>query len=329
MPLELKSPRAGKSPNYSIRGTYYGVRVDRTTGTPDKAKARKYLQRIKADIESGAYTPPGAVTFAGAALSYIRAGHSKRFLEPLSNHFTLTPIASIKQADIDEAAHKLYPDATAATRNRQVYTPVSAIMKHAGEDYELRRPKGAEGEVRTNWLRKEQAEALINAAHDVDEEFGVFLSLLLYTGLRLSEALWLKCSNVDLSENFAYIPDPTKNGDPRPLHLPPALVAELASHPRGLDRPDETVCRFRKNGYLYNLMKVSRTKAGLGKDVTFHTMRHTWATWMRRYANLDTKGLVGTGAWKDEKSAARYQHIVVSEEAKRADMLPVMNRKTK
>lgn len=328
MPLKLKPPRPGKSPNYSVRGTYYGVRVDRTAGTSDKAKARKFLERIKADIESGAYTPPGAMTFAGAALSYLRAGHSKRFIEPLANHFAVLPIASIKQADIDHAAHSLYPDATAATRNRQVYTPVSAILKHAGEDYELRRPKGADGAVRSNWLRKEQAEALLNAAFDEDEEFGVFVSILLYTGLRLSEGIWLKCRNVDLAENFAFIPDPTKNGDPRPLHLPPQLVADLANHPRGLDR-DETVCRFRKNGHIYKLWKAARIKAGLGKDVTFHTLRHTWATWMRRYANLDTKGLVGTGAWKDEKSASRYQHIVVSEEAKRADMLPVLKRKTK
>lgn len=327
MPLELKPPRAGKSPNYSIRGTYYGVRVDRTTGTPDKAKARKFLQRVKADIESGAYTPPGAVTFAGAALSYIRAGHSKRFLEPLSEHFAMTPLASIKQADIDEAAVLLYPDATAATRNRQVYTPVSAILKHGGENFEVRRPKGAQGQVRNDWLRKERAEPLLDAAFDVDEEFGVFLSLLLYTGLRLSEAIYLRCEHIDLTESFAYLPDPTKNGEPRPIHLPPQLVADLANHPRGIDRHDETVCRFRKNGHLYGLMKKACAKAEV--KASFHTMRHTWATWMRRYAQLDTKGLVGTGAWKDEKSAARYQHIVVSEEAKRADMLPVMKRKTK
>ncbi|WP_436798696.1 hypothetical protein [Mesorhizobium escarrei] len=44
---------------------------------------------------------------------------------------------------------------------------------------------------------------------------------------------------------------------------------------------------------------------------------------MRGYAGLDTRGLVGTGRWKDEKSAARYEHVVVSEEARKADLLPV------
>jgi hypothetical protein len=37
--------------------------------------------------------------------------------------------------------------------------------------------------------------------------------------------------------------------------------------------------------------------------VTFRTFCHTCATWMRRYGGLDTKGLVGTGRWRDEQSA--------------------------
>ena len=38
---------------------------------------------------------------------------------------------------------------------------------------------------------------------------------------------------------------------------------------------------------------------------------------------LNGSGLVGTGAWKDRKSVARYAHVVVTEEAQRAAMLPV------
>jgi hypothetical protein len=55
--------------------------------------------------------------------------------------------------------------------------------------------------------------------------------------------------------------------------------------------------------------------------------RHTYATWMRREAGLDTKGLVATGAWRDRKSADRYEHVVVSEEARKAALLPTPDRK--
>lgn len=324
MPIKIIDPRPGKSPNYSIRGTYLGVSVDRTTGSPDKATARKALARIKADIERGAYAPRAALNFASAAISYLQAGGEATFLGPLNDHFGDTSLIDIDQAAVDEAAVKLYPNASPATRNRQVYTPVSAILKHAQHDYRLTRPKGAQGETRVDWIWPEQAGALFDAAGKVDAEFRTFLMLLTYCGPRLSEALKVTMDDVQIGEAFAFI-GKTKNGDPRPVHLPPIMVAELANHPRGLDR-EGRLFRFSKNGYLYNLMAETQKKAGLNKHVTFHTLRHTWATWMRRYAGLDIKGLVDTGAWRDAKSAARYAHVVISEEAQRSDLLPAPTR---
>lgn len=323
MPLKLHDPRPGKTPNYTIRGTYLGVSVDRSSGTPERKKATKILNAIKHDIETGAFVRKGATTFAEAALSYLRTGGDARFLKPLTDHFTVTPMQLIGQVEIDEAAQVIYPSASQATRNRQVYTPMSAIMQHAGYGTRLRRPKGAQGETRTEWMTQEQAEKLLNAAEEQDLEFRVFLALLCYTGLRLSEALAIETRWLDLKQSTLFIPK-TKNDDARAVHVPQSLKAELARHPRGLKR-DDYLFRFKKNGRLYTLMRKAKTKAGL-PDVTFHTCRHTWATWMRRYAKLDTKGLVGTGAWKDEKSASRYAHVVVTEEAQRADMLPTLKR---
>ena len=73
---------------------------------------------------------------------------------------------------------------------------------------------------------------------------------------------------------------------------------------------------------------LEKTRKLAGKHIAlrgFHTLRHTWATWMRRYAGLDTEGLVATGRWKDATSARRYQHLVVSEESRKAELLPVEN----
>lgn len=324
MPLKLHDPRKGKSPNYTIRGSHLGVPVDRTTGTPDRKVAAKILGKIKDDIERGAYAKKGEMTFATAALAYVKNTGNKHFIKPIAKHFGNTPLSQIDQFSIDDAAVELYPSASPATRNRQVYTPVSAILKFAKIDYEIKRPKGAEGNTKTEWMTPEQAERLLDCADVEDPEFRVFLSLLLYTGLRLSEALGVQVSDLDLKAQVIFIAK-TKNELPRAVHVPPQLIAELERHPRGLARPKEMLFRFHKNGYLYTLMRKAKTKAGL-PSVTFHTFRHTWATWMRRYAKLDTKGLVGTGAWKDEKSASRYSHVVVTEEAQRSDMLPTLKR---
>lgn len=322
MPLRLYPPRTGKTPNYQIRGTYYGVRVDRSAGTPDRAKARKELKRVEADIECGAYAPKGALTFAGAAKAYILAGGETRFLEPILKHFGTTPVANISQADIDSAAATLYPKASAATRNRQVYSPVSAVLKHNSVKFELKRPKGASGETRVVWLWPEQVQALIAASHKLDPEFAIFVTLMVYCGPRLEEARNAKVDDLRLSEGFAFI-GKTKNGDPRPIHLPPVVVAALGNHPDGLDRAGDRIFGFSRKR-LYELLEAALQAAGivLPPGTKFHAFRHTFGTWMRRYAGLDAKGLVATGVWRDEKSAARYQHVVVSEEAQRADLLP-------
>lgn len=345
MPIELKPPR-GKSPNWTIRGTYLGVYVDRTTGTADEALAKKILRKEIRDIERGRASPAVAPeakaekTFADAALSYIKAGGEARYIGTFDpkrgiwtggviSHLIDQPLSAIDQQMIDDCAVALYPTASAMTRNRHVYTPVSAVLKHAGVDFKVRRPKGWRGRTRIDWLTPDQAHRMLDAALEIDREFSVFLAFLLYTGCRLNEGLSLTCDRLNLAEAFAYFPK-TKNDDPRMAHLPPFLVVEMANHPRGLDRGKQKTFRFRKCGRLYTLL--GKVKAAAGPDVgfaTFHTFCHTWATWMRRYGGSDTKGLISTGRWRDEKSASRYEHVVVSEEAKRADLLPVPQRKKK
>jgi integrase len=315
MPLKLYPPKEGRSPFYTIRGRHLGHRVFRSAKTADRRLAKQVLQKLERDIERGALSDAPAVTFSAAALSYLRAGGESRFIKPLSKHFKGVALDLVDQSAIDEAANTLYPGATAGTRNRQVYTPVSAILKHAGIVMPLRRPKGHAGTPRLRWLQPDEAQRLFAAC--ADPEFRALLVLLTYTGCRLGEALKLERRDVDIAAGTAFI-GKTKNGAPRSMHLPPVAVAALAN----LDLAGEgTVFRYRKNGHLYNKLKAAKKAAALSW-MTFHTLRHTYATWMRKYARMDTRGLVGTGAWKSEKSAARYAHVVVSEESRQADLMP-------
>lgn len=322
MPLKLHPPRAGKSKNYSVRGTYLGKYVDRTTGSPDKATARKALKKIERDIEQGKFADRGGPTFASAALAYLNAGGDDRFLQPLIDYFEDRPLAEIDQAAVDEAAIAIYPQAANATRNRQVYTPISAILKRAGMEFSLKRPIGAQGRMRTNWLWPEQAEKVFKEAYNRDKEFAILLVLLCYTGLRLEEALSLQAERVRLHESFGYVPD-TKNGEPRAVFLPPIVVSALLNHPKGMSR-EGRLFRFYKGSALYKRLKTVFDAAGVAMEKRdgFHVFRHTYGTWMTRYAGLDAKGLRDTGTWKDMKSAVRYRHAVTTEEAQKANLLP-------
>ncbi len=320
MPLKLVPPREGRSGNWTVRGTYLGVRLDRSTGTPEQKAARRLLAKWKAEIERGELSARPQLTFAGAVMAYLNAGGDDRFMAPITAHFGARTLArEIGQVEIDAAAVAIYPEATPATRNRQVYTPISAVLRHVGIRLELRRPKGAEGETRTAWLKHDDAARAIAAARKADADFGALLVLLLYTGLRLSEALALEWARVDLAQGLAFVPV-TKTGVARAVHLTPPVVAELAN----MGKTSKRVFRWRKNGGLYRLL--NETSEACGVKLGFHLFRHTYATWMRLYSGLSVEDLARTGAWSSAKSAGRYAHIDALTTARRADGLPSVER---
>jgi integrase len=263
-------------------------------------------------------------------------------------HFGVKMLESITQADVDAAAATLYPNGTPATRNRQVYTPFSAVRQHAGIDKRLKRPKGARGESRLCWLSPDDATALIAAARaralrlEVEAEtkprqfkgaaranaraarrFTALCLFLLYTGCRLSEALHVRPQDVELDRSFVFV-GKTKPGTPRPVHLPPQVVAELANIEMGSTRVFGFVG---KSGRLYEWLDEVAKEAGIviPPRVAFHIFRHTYGAWMRRYGGLDTSGLVATGAWRSHDAARVYEHVETSEEAQKADLLPRAN----
>ena len=322
MSLKLVPPRQGKSPNWTIRGSYLGLAVDRSARTSSRADALKALRALKHEIERGAFARPGEKTFLDASVNYMANTGNDRFLEPIVNAIGKLPLREVTQDLIDQTAIRLFPTATPATRNRQVYTPICAVLRHAGVDRPLRRPKGWRGNKRVHWLTPPQAFRLFEAADKLDAEFGSFLRFLCYTGTRLGEALSLKVDQIDLERRSAYCPA-TKNGEPRNIHLPPVVVEALADLVNA-DRAGQRLFRFAKCGRLYNLLKTVKT--AVGPDVafaTFHTFRHSWATWMRLYAGADLQSLIGTGAWRDRASVERYIHVDTNAESRRADLLPV------
>ena len=347
MPLRLIPPRTGKTPNWGIRGTYLKVAVDRSSGTHRKAVANRIRQQIERAIERGDYPAPrpapDAPTFLSAAVAYMKAGRSPRYVGKLIEYFGETLLADIGQAEIDAAAIAMYPNVTPASRNRCVYSPVSAIIHHAQIGLKLDRPKGAKGRIITDYLSPADAEAIILAARAFDHELALLLTFLLYTGTRLGEALALRWDNVQLDEGSARIRT-SKNLLPRELYLRADLVPALAAH-RPLDGQGR-VFRFHQGGWLKaSLLRAKLAACGLPAPnrpakgerqcvpehrlawVNFHTFRHTWASWMRRYGRTDVQGLVATGNWIDTRSAGRYAHAAAREEWSKVELLPGIGEK--
>ena len=322
MPFKLYPPSPGRTPYYRVRGTEFGVRLNRSTETSDKRTAERFLAKWREEAKRQALAQPAgkeAITFAKAATAYMRADRSPRFLAPLIRHFGMTKLEDIDQTAIDEAAQALYPSASAPTRNRQVYSPVSAILRHAGVSLPLRRPKGAQGKPNTAVLTEEQAFALLDAGRALNPRFGALLTFLLYTGIRLSEALRLDWADVDFDRSTALARD-TKNGTTFTVHMPAVAVEAL----KALTHRSGSVFRLTKSGRAYNLLADAEKGAGLTLPPrsAFHILRHTHGAWRRLYAGQDTSALVRTNLWKSRNAAAIYEHVDATEESRKSDLLP-------
>lgn len=348
MPLTLRPPRPGKTPNFEIRGSYLGCNVEVSSGTHKRSIAAQKLGEIEACIEKhGQYpapeiaTRPGQPTFLTAAVAYMREGGESRYISPLLKHFGEMPLVEVAtQEAIDNAAMTLLPNGAPDYRNRKIYTPISAVLHHALGDKcpQFKRPKGSKGRDRKEFMWPNDAFAIIGAADGIDPEFGLYLRLLIYTGIRKSEGLGLLAADVRPEERAAWLRT-SKNEDPRMLKLKLDIVAPLFQHLKG--HTGERLFKFSDGGHFKHLLLRAKL-AALGLPcpkrrptgwappdnrlafVGFHTFRHTWATWMRRYGGTDVQGLVSTGNWRDPRSAARYSHVVSREEWDRVDSLPDM-----
>jgi hypothetical protein len=120
-----------------------------------------------------------------------------------------------------------YPTATAATRNRQVYTPVSAVLKRAEIERQIKRPKGWRGRKLTHWLAPEQALRVFEATARIDApgetrlKFRIYLRMLcsprcnhrLESKERMSQRLELATTNPHKPRDHEA---PTQTPPPRP-----------------------------------------------------------------------------------------------------------------
>lgn len=347
MPLKLRAPKSGRSPNWKIRGTYRGVYVEKSCGTTKRSVARDMLRDIEECIDKhGQYPAPapqprtGEPTFLTAAVSYMEAkSGNRRYIGRLIKHFGNTPLSEMTQDVIDEAALALGADVSPATRSAYVYIPVSAILHHALGDKcpVIRKKYGGKGNERTDFMWPDDAFAIIAEADNIDPELGTYLLTLLYTGIRKSEGLSLLPQDTRPDDLTAWLKT-SKNEDPRMLRLREDLAQRLRKHLEQHPNRDR-LFKFKEGGHFKHLL-LRATMAVCGLEcpvrrptgwkkpkfrlgfVTFHVFRHTWATWLRYYGGADLQGLVATKNWRDVRSAARYSHVVPRDEWARVNNLP-------
>jgi integrase len=116
--------------------------------------------------------------------------------------------------------------------------------------------------------------------------FKDLIVVAVYTGLRRGELLNLKWTDIDLSRKLIFIQSSgthrTKFGKRRTLPMSDNVVQVLGR--RFLNRKTEFIFWNGGKRYLDNSVshkfKLAVRKAGINPDVHFHSLRHTFASWL-------------------------------------------------
>jgi integrase len=292
--------------------------------TKDKAEAE--LAKALLQIEPQKPKGPG-LTLTQAADRYLASKARKRTIEEDRRQLELLklefgaeiPLAEITASRISDykarrlAAVRKIGRGEAAVDRRLTAAAVNrplALLRHllrlAHEEWEaidsvprIRLEKEPQGRLR--WLAQEEITRLLEAAaKSRNKELRAAVILALNTGLRLGELIGLTWDRVDLSRGVIRL-EMTKSGRRREVPMNGASYATLVGlGPKSSGRVFRT--RYIKTAYN------NAVEAAQLDDVTFHTLRHTFASWavMRGVALKELQELLGHSSLA---MTMRYAHL--------------------
>lgn len=340
-------PRDGASMLY-VRGTVRGQSVFESTGTTDPERAEAFRAKREAELwDRSVFGAKAVVTFAHAVASYLesepRSHATCGYVRKLLTHFGMAPLSSIDQESVDKAYRVILTSgAGGSTKLRAVLTPLRAILEHAARRQWCARPAFESPHVpkaKTPFLRPDQATALVRHA---SPHLRPLLIFLLGTGARMSEALELDWTMVDLAGARAVVQQ--KQGTERHIDLPPVVIAALSALPEREGRVFRPARHNAKSlsesyrdtgrsggGQIKTAWGHACAGAGLPGEwkewarrdrpgkvwrrfqpaITPHGLRHTWASW-HYCVHRDPLQLRDDGGWETVKMVERYAKVMPS-----------------
>jgi integrase len=330
MPLRLvRFPK--RSPHWYIRGSVRGQNVFETTGTDDaKAADAIRIKREAALLDRSVFGVGASRTFAEAAVSYLEGGGEARFLgalNPTTGKWSLLigelgdmPLGAIGQETADDAARNLYPRAGNATRKRQAYIPLCAVLNHAANRKWCAVPAIEHPSVKIPETKWSSPERLAKLLPHCAPKLRRFIMVSAYTGARLSEVLRLDWDrDVSLSERVIMYRRP-KNKKLRVVRIADPLLIELATVPES-DRHG-LMFDWADKRCVYVPLQNACKRAGVDYLPPHQQGRHTFGSWLRIYAKRDLRGIMEDGGWDSVQSVIRYLHVSPGESADAVDQLP-------
>ena len=281
--LVLKQPRGYSAPVWFIRW-YDGGKRERSTGTGDLAAAERALAQHLGQ------KAPARGTVAAALAAYAESA-AARVIDPIriiNCVDRLMPYWGERAAgDVNErtlADYVAHRNGAAIGTIRRELGTLRAALRRAGYRQTIALPSAPE--ARQRWLRRHEAAKLLRAARTEPKaarHLCRFILLGLYTAARKRAILELTWAQVDLEHRLIHLnPEGRKQTKKRrpTIRIGNRLLTFLrywsrTASPTVIDDAYGEAVQNVKRSFA----SASR-RAGLGPDVSPHTLRHTSITWM-------------------------------------------------
>lgn len=305
MSLRIVPPRAGRSPFYTIRGTFADRAIDASTKARDAEGAKRFKARLEIELarqEAEQYAP---TTFKRAADLYIDyrnpVKQDRAYIKKLVAILGDRELSEIKQHMLVHAANSLYPEGQASTKNRNALMPAAAILHYAAENglcgyMQVRKFKEADPEPRS--VTKDIARVLIaNSEGDMRKA----LVWLFCQGWRISDMLRVQRTHIDRKAGTVkYKISKTNKWRVKPLHADVLLT--LADD----DKDVGPLFPWKNKDAFYRELEPLCEKLKI--HFTPHMARHSFATW-RVNDGASLQEIMEAGGWESIKSVMRYAKL--------------------
>ena len=313
--------RRKDSPVWWVNISHGGRRIQRSSGTEDKAAAQEYHDRLKTSLwEEARLGVAPRHRWKEAVVRYLGESAHKasqsddvahlRWVDPYLGELWLQEITRDVLERLLKA--KTATGVKPATVNRMLEV-VRAVLRKACNEWEwldrvphfrmLKEPTR-----RIRFLTREEAERLLAA---LPEHLAAMARFTLETGLRRGNVTGLLWSQVDLTRRCAWIhPDQAKARKPIAVPLTAAAVVVLRQQ---LGKHETHVFSYKGRSVTQVNTKAWRAalkRAGI-TDFTWHCLRHAWASWHVQ-AGTPLHALQELGGWESAEMVRRYAHFASS-----------------
>lgn len=301
----------------------------RSTGSPTEAGAWSWCSaEEERQIRRHLVGDEAALTFADAVVLYNAKPADARYLLLIVPEIGQTACAAITPQSIRDLARRLYPEASTDTWQRQVLTPVKAVINNAhdlgrcppirirgfstAERVQQDAARGKQSRVPKTPGSWEWIDAFSACASPY---LAALVEFMFETGARVGQAVRLRPCDLDLQR--ARVKLPASKGHPAQwISISMEMVAKLANLPprKPVDRRRGTVHPPRVFGYAghngpLKAWKAACKKAGIPYLPPHSAGRHGFYTELRVRQGIDPVTAAKAGRWSDPALPDRiYAH---------------------